>query len=104
MFESRGVGGSRSRVGCPLDGRVGDSRSIGVCRSPVPRDEPPVPLEINYDAVTHHLVEGIGVASTAIEFTSLVDGLQIQWLLAPGDVDMAGQLRRRIQQLVTVSL
>jgi hypothetical protein len=44
------------------------------------------------------------VTSTAIELTSLIDGLQIQWLLAPDEVDMAGQLRKRIQQLVTVPL
>ncbi|HEY1530108.1 MAG TPA: TetR/AcrR family transcriptional regulator [Galbitalea sp.] len=50
------------------------------------------------------LVDGTDVTSTAIELTSLIDGLQIQWLLAPDEVDMAGQLRKRIQQLVTVAL
>jgi AcrR family transcriptional regulator len=50
------------------------------------------------------LVDGTDVTSTAIELTSLIDGLQIQWLLAPDEVDMAGQLRKRIQQLVTVPL
>lgn len=51
-----------------------------------------------------YLVDGTDVSSTAIELTSLIDGLQIQWLLAPDEVDMAGQLRKRIQQLVTVAL
>ena len=51
-----------------------------------------------------YLVGDPDVLSTAIELTSLIDGLQIQWLLAPTEVDMAGQLRRRIQQLINVPL
>ena len=51
-----------------------------------------------------YLVEGTDITSTAIELTALIDGLQIQWLLAPDEVDMAGQLRKRIEQLVTVPL
>ncbi len=51
-----------------------------------------------------YLVEGVDVADAAIELTSLIDGLQLQWLLAPNEVDMAAQLRKRIQQLVSVPL
>jgi AcrR family transcriptional regulator len=51
-----------------------------------------------------YLVEGTDVEDTAIELTSLIDGLQIQWLLAPDEIDMAKQLRKRMQQVVTVTL
>jgi AcrR family transcriptional regulator len=51
-----------------------------------------------------YLVEGTDVADLAIELTSLIDGLQLQWLLAPQEVDMPAQLRKRIQQLVNVPL
>ncbi len=51
-----------------------------------------------------YLVEGVDIADTAIELTSLIDGVQLQWLLAPDEVDMATQVRKRIQQLVNVPL
>ncbi|MFT4217075.1 MAG: TetR/AcrR family transcriptional regulator [Micropruina sp.] len=35
---------------------------------------------------------------------ALMDGLQVQWLLSPGDVDMADEIRRQVQQLLTVPL
>ncbi|HEY5820836.1 MAG TPA: TetR/AcrR family transcriptional regulator [Propionibacteriaceae bacterium] len=51
-----------------------------------------------------HLAEGVDPATTAIELIALMDGLQVQWLLAPDVVDMAGVLRRRIELALTVPL
>jgi AcrR family transcriptional regulator len=50
------------------------------------------------------LVEGIDIADMAIELTSFIDGLQLQWLLSPGEVDMALQVKKRLQRIVTVPL
>jgi AcrR family transcriptional regulator len=43
-------------------------------------------------------------AALAVELTALMDGLQLQWLLNPAAVDMAGQVRGRIQESLTVPL
>lgn len=51
-----------------------------------------------------HLREGLDVGDLTITFTALMDGLQVQWLLDPGSVDMAEQLRRAVQQTLTVPL
>jgi AcrR family transcriptional regulator len=51
-----------------------------------------------------YLRDGLDVHDTAIELISLTDGLQVQWLLTPDEIDMAKQLRVRIEQLVTVPL
>lgn len=40
----------------------------------------------------------------AEEIIALVDGLQIQWLLSPTTVDMAGRLRERLTEIVGVEL
>lgn len=50
------------------------------------------------------LVEGTDIAETAIELTALMDGLQVQWLLAPATVNMPAQIHKRIQQVLTVPL
>jgi AcrR family transcriptional regulator len=51
-----------------------------------------------------HLVAGVDLDDTAAELTALMDGLQVQWLLDPRSVDMAGILRRRIERILTVPL
>ena len=51
-----------------------------------------------------YLVEGVDEDETAAELTALMDGLQVQWLLSPASVDMAGIVRRRIEELLTVPL
>lgn len=51
-----------------------------------------------------YLACGVDADKAAAELTALMDGLQIQWRLAPGSVDMAGILHHRIQQLLTVDL
>ena len=47
---------------------------------------------------------GTDCASAARTLIALMDGLQIQWLLNPEGVDMAGDLRRYLQPLLTVEL
>jgi len=46
----------------------------------------------------------VDCTSAARAVVALMDGLQIQWLLHRDEVDMAGDLRRYIQSLVTVDL
>jgi AcrR family transcriptional regulator len=40
----------------------------------------------------------------AAEIIALMDGLQVQWVLAPDEIDMAAVLRHRLASAVTVSL
>jgi AcrR family transcriptional regulator len=47
---------------------------------------------------------GTDCASAARTLIALMDGLQIQWLLDRDGVDMAGDLRRYLQPLLTVEL
>jgi AcrR family transcriptional regulator len=47
---------------------------------------------------------GTDCASAARTLVALMDGLQIQWLLDRDGVDMAGDLRRYLQPLLTVEL
>ncbi|GAA1781212.1 TetR/AcrR family transcriptional regulator [Leucobacter iarius] len=42
--------------------------------------------------------------AAAAELTALMDGLQLQWLLDPSSVDMAGIMRQRIEELLTAPL
>lgn len=51
-----------------------------------------------------YLREDVDPDAAAIELTSLMDGLQIQWLLAPDAVDMAAAIRRRIDELLVIPL
>lgn len=46
----------------------------------------------------------VDCASAARSFLALWDGLQIQWLLNGDEVDIAGELRRYLQSLLTVDL
>jgi AcrR family transcriptional regulator len=50
------------------------------------------------------LAPGVDPGSLAIELIALMDGLQVQWLLAPERVDMASQVRRRIESALIVPL
>jgi AcrR family transcriptional regulator len=47
---------------------------------------------------------GTDCASAARTLIALMDGLQIQWLLDPEGVDMAGDMRRYLRSLLTVEL
>ena len=40
----------------------------------------------------------------ALTFIALMDGLQVQWLTTPGDVDLVGSLRCYLQNVLTVPL
>ena len=44
---------------------------------------------------------GVQVDGLEIELIATIDGLQVQWLLDPASVDMAAQLRSRIDDLLT---
>jgi AcrR family transcriptional regulator len=55
-------------------------------------------------AADGQLRPGTDCASAARTLIALMDGLQIQWLLAPEGVDMAGDLRRYLQPLLTVEV
>ncbi len=50
------------------------------------------------------LAPGVEPGPFAIELVALMDGLQVQWLLAPTLVDMAGLLQQRIESALTVPL
>ncbi len=47
---------------------------------------------------------GVDPGSFAVEVVALMDGLQVQWLLAPTLVDMAAVLQHRIESALTVPL
>jgi hypothetical protein len=51
-----------------------------------------------------HLRPGTDCASAARTLIALMDGLQIQWLLDREGVDMAADLRRYLQPLLTVEV
>ncbi len=46
----------------------------------------------------------VDCASAARTLMALMDGLQVQWLLHPDAVDIAGDLRRCLQPWLTVDL
>jgi len=50
------------------------------------------------------LKPGVNCASAARTLIALMDGLQVQWLLHRDEVDMAGDLARYVQSLLTVEL
>ncbi|WP_062315991.1 MULTISPECIES: TetR/AcrR family transcriptional regulator [Demequina] len=47
---------------------------------------------------------GVEPGHAARSIVALVDGLQLQWLYRPQDVDLVGDLRAAIQQLISVPL
>ncbi len=50
------------------------------------------------------LVPEVDIDHESRALVALLDGLQIQWLLAPGEVDMAGELVAQLQKLLLVPL
>lgn len=48
------------------------------------------------------LREGVDPAAAGQQLIALMDGLQVQWLLADGETDMAGVLRAHVQAQLTV--
>ncbi|MFT4226135.1 TetR/AcrR family transcriptional regulator [Micropruina sp.] len=50
------------------------------------------------------LAPDVDPAGQARTLVALMDGLQVQWLLSPADVDMAGTLRAQIERVLTVPL
>ncbi|WP_086843327.1 TetR/AcrR family transcriptional regulator [Amycolatopsis kentuckyensis] len=55
-------------------------------------------------AARGELRDGVEPALAALTFIALMDGLQVQWLTVPGDVDLVGSLRFYLQNLLTVPL
>ncbi|GAA3523854.1 TetR/AcrR family transcriptional regulator [Amycolatopsis ultiminotia] len=55
-------------------------------------------------AETGELRAGVDPAEAALTFIALMDGLQVQWLTAPAQVDPVGTLRCCLQNLLTVPL
>ncbi|MEV5718198.1 TetR/AcrR family transcriptional regulator [Amycolatopsis mediterranei] len=55
-------------------------------------------------AARGELRDGVEPAVAALTFIALMDGLQVQWLTVPGDVDLVGSLRFYLQNLLTVPL
>jgi AcrR family transcriptional regulator len=55
-------------------------------------------------AARGELRAGVEPAMAALTFIALMDGLQVQWLTVPGDVDLVGSLRFYLQSLLTVPL
>ncbi|MEV4597118.1 TetR/AcrR family transcriptional regulator [Amycolatopsis sp. NPDC049253] len=55
-------------------------------------------------ATTGELREGVDPDFAALTFIALMDGLQVQWLTTPGDVDLVGSLRFYLRALLTVPL
>jgi len=50
------------------------------------------------------LRDGVDPELATLTFIALMDGLQVQWLTVPGDVDLVGSLRFYLQNLLTVPL
>jgi len=50
------------------------------------------------------LAPGVEPARQARTVVALMDGLQVQWLLAPDEVDMAGAIREHLQGLLVAPL
>ncbi len=50
------------------------------------------------------LARSVDPAGQARTLVALMDGLQVQWLLSPADVDMAGTLRAQLERVLTVPL
>ncbi len=55
-------------------------------------------------AARGELRDGVEPVLAALTFIALMDGLQVQWLTVPGDVDLVGSLRFYLQNLLTVPL
>jgi len=55
-------------------------------------------------AARGELRAGVEPGMAALTFIALMDGLQVQWLTTPRDVDLVGSLRCYLQNLLTVPL
>ncbi|MEV6831150.1 TetR/AcrR family transcriptional regulator [Amycolatopsis sp. NPDC051102] len=55
-------------------------------------------------AARGELRAGVEPELAALTFIALMDGLQVQWLTVPGEVDLVGSLRFYLQNLLTVPL
>jgi AcrR family transcriptional regulator len=55
-------------------------------------------------AARGQLRDGVDPGAAALAFIALMDGLQVQWLTVPGDVDLVGSLRFYLQNLLSVPL
>lgn len=55
-------------------------------------------------AARGELRPGIDPGAASLAFIALMDGLQVQWLTVPGDVDLVGSLRFYLQNLLTVPI
>lgn len=55
-------------------------------------------------AATDQLVPGTDPHALAVEIIALMDGLQVQWVLAPDEIDMAAVLRHRLTAALAVPL
>ena len=55
-------------------------------------------------AARGELRDGVDPGMAALTFIALMDGLQVQWLTMPGDVDLVGSLRCYLQNVLTVPL
>jgi AcrR family transcriptional regulator len=50
------------------------------------------------------LRDGVAPRATAVAFIALMDGLQVQWLTTPDEVDLVGSLRSFVDSVLTVPL
>jgi AcrR family transcriptional regulator len=50
------------------------------------------------------LADGVNPGLAALTFVALMDGLQVQWLTTPGEVDLVESLRFYLRNLLTVPL
>lgn len=55
-------------------------------------------------AARGELRDGVDPGLATLTFIALMDGLQVQWLTVPGDVDLVGSLRFYLQNLLTVPI
>ncbi|MEU8633306.1 TetR/AcrR family transcriptional regulator [Amycolatopsis sp. NPDC048633] len=53
-------------------------------------------------AARGELRDGVDPRLATLTFIALMDGLQVQWLTVPGEVDLVGSLRFYLQNLLTV--
>lgn len=55
-------------------------------------------------AARGELRDGVDPGLATLTFIALMDGLQVQWLTVPGDVDLVGSLRFYLQNVLTVPI
>lgn len=63
-----------------------------------------IQLGIDDLAARKLLRDNVDPSDLAVDLIALMDGLQIQWLLAPDRVDMPARLRARLHDVITVEL